>query len=194
MLRPYWSHGWSDEAGKIEHRMLAVLKNVSIYDNNVCNVIYNIVQLLFSAKHCDAVPNLVHCAINLCKNINDGDVKKSTAKWGMTELYLILRQAEFYNGNRNPSISSLRLALTYFEVRTRVIRNACKFLRFRAYFENTCLHHAWQEARNATYSIYLLIIADTFDAEYFPHRTIHLTIIIVFTPFFKIFCLNQILY
>ena len=134
----------------------------------MCNVLYNIVQLLFSAKHYVAVPNLVHCALNLCKNINDSDVKKSTVKWSMAELYLILGQAKFYNGNRNSSISSLRLALTYCEVRTHVARNACKVLLLQAYFEKTCLQHIWEEAKNATYSIYLLIIADTFDVEYFP--------------------------
>ena len=83
-------------------------------------------------------------------------------------LYLILGEAEFYNGNKNPSISSLRLALTHYEVRTRVVRNACKVLRFRTYFEKTCLQHAWKEAKNDTYSIYPLIIADTFYVEYFP--------------------------
>ena len=86
----------------------------------------------------------------------------------MAELYLIYGQAEFYNGNRNPSISSLRLALTYFEIRTRVARNACKVLLLQAYFEKTCLQHVWEEAKNATYFIYLLIITDTFDVEYFP--------------------------
>ena len=52
-----------------------VLKFFSIYDNNLCNVLYNIVQLLFSAENYVAVPNLAHCALNLCKNINDRDVK-----------------------------------------------------------------------------------------------------------------------
>ena len=134
----------------------------------MCNVLYNIVQLLFSAKHYVAVPNLVHCALNLCKNINDSDVKKSIVKWSMAELYLILGEAKFYNGNRNSSISSFRLALTYSEVRTCVVINACKVLLLQDYFEKTCLQHVWEEAKNATYSIYLLIIADTFDVEYFP--------------------------
>ena len=160
----YWSHGWSDEARKIEHRMLAVLKNVSIYGENVCNVLYNIVQLLFSAKNFVAVPSFAHCALNLCKNINDSNVK-STAKWSVAELYLTLGLAEFHNKNKSLSISNLRLALTYSEVSG--VRIACKALLLQVYVEKMCLQRAWEEMKNVVYSTYLLIADTYFDVEYF---------------------------
>lgn len=157
-------HSWTEEAKRLEQKLLSIIKEATPTDLKVevfGGKIYSLVHSLFKAKEYRIVAELAECALD----VYNGNITYSNE---IAALHLLVGKAELYNRRYLASLTSLRKLMEFYYLDPTLIhyaRDACKAMLIQKYIEMACFHIAFEETMIVAQSVYQFVISDTFDAQ-----------------------------
>ena len=154
-------HNWTEEAKRLEQKLLSIIKEASPADLKVevfAGKIYSLIHSLFKAKEYRVVAELAECVLDVYNsNITE-----------IAALHLLVGKAELYNHRHMASLTSLRKLMEFYYLDPTLIhyaRDACKAMLIQKYIEMACFHIALEETMIVAQSVYQFVISDTFNVQ-----------------------------
>lgn len=161
-------HNWTEEAKRLEQKLLSTIKESSSTDLKVevfGGKIYSLIHSLFKAKEYGVVAELAECALDVYKSENGYNIAYTNE---IAALHLLVGKAELYNHRHGASLTSLRNLMEFYYLDPTLIhyaRDACKAMLLQTYIEMACFHIALEETMFVAQSVYQFVISDTFDVQ-----------------------------